>query len=104
MNNYHEPDTDAPDTSKLNEEQLRSRIAELEAQLAQVLDALKPFAMAAKDEDVKGNIGDRALHIRYMPYEFTVITIPDNGDELRVEHLQTALSVYNHLTVKVNSA
>lgn len=32
MNNHYEPDTDAPDTSKLTEQQLRQRIAELEAE------------------------------------------------------------------------
>lgn len=106
MNNHYEPDTDAPDTSKLNEEQLRSRIAELEAQLAQVLDALKLFAMAAKDEDVGHCSSDAELYV-YAPtldYGYEYMTVYADLDALKAQHLHHAAEVYTHLTVKANSA
>jgi len=99
MNNHYEPDSDAPDTSKLTEQHLRQRIAELEVKLSNALDALKPFAYAAMDSDVERCLMDDELCV-YAPDECTFMFASENQDRLTVSDLHKAFSVYGSLTGK----
>ena len=80
--NHYEPDTDAPDTSKLTEQQLRQRIAELEEELT-VTDKL-----LATRQEVLNEIPECPTHgNECMPHALDWIK---RAKELEVENRKLA--------------